>query len=86
MMSSMQKYMIKKGLIKSLKVEINEEKTCIIPESPMTHETLITELIILLFQHYVCNAKYFENNSINKYLINLLNSIIDLIKENSNEK
>ena len=86
MMSSLQKYMIKKGLIKSLKVEISDEKTVIIPESPMTHETLITELIILLFQHYVCNAKYYENNIINKHLIELLNNIIDIIKENSNEK
>lgn len=85
-MSELQDYLINKGLLQSLKIEFSEEKTSIIPESPMTYSALLGELLLILTQHYICNLKEYKDKYINEYAITILKNLIDIMEDNSNEK
>ena len=85
-MNEMQDYLINKGLLKSLKIEVKKGKTRITPESPMSYSALLGELLLILIQHYLCNAEKYKNKYINEYAINILKILIDIMEDNSNEK
>lgn len=85
-MSELQEYLINKGLIKSLKIEISKEKTRIIPESPMSATTLFGELLLVLIQQYLCNIEVYKDKDFNKYVIMVLKELIKEMEKNKDEK